>query len=321
MHINRGLLFWGLALVTGGAVALAVQLDYVDRGVVSDAWRLWPLILVAIGLAIVLSRTPFAVLGTVAAALVVGVAGGALLTVGPGVVACGSSDPTSLQPHDGSFSADAVTTRLDFNCGTLRVAMAPGSDWSAKTGSTRSGASANVSSSGNALTISSPQGSFDFAGNRQRWEVTLGSNPTYDLQVSPNAADANLDLASGAFSHLGLSLNAGSVTMNLAGATVDDIALSMNAGSFSISVDGDTSLDGGWEANAGSLELCTTTETAVRLTVDANFTFSHNLDGSGLSRDGDTWTSANYAAATKRVTLTLSGNAASFSLNPNGGCS
>ena len=34
MNYNRGLLFWGLALITGGAVALAAQQGYIDR----DCW-------------------------------------------------------------------------------------------------------------------------------------------------------------------------------------------------------------------------------------------------------------------------------------------
>jgi hypothetical protein len=42
MRLDRGLLFWGLALITTGAVALAVEFRYVDRDVVSGAWRLWP---------------------------------------------------------------------------------------------------------------------------------------------------------------------------------------------------------------------------------------------------------------------------------------
>ena len=126
MHINRGLLFWGLALVTAGAVALAASQGWIDRDLLVEAWRLWPVILIAIGLSIVLSRTPLALLGTVIAALVVGIAGGAAFTAGPGVVSCGDGPATS-ETSSGDFTEAQATVGLDLNCGDLDVAMADGS--------------------------------------------------------------------------------------------------------------------------------------------------------------------------------------------------
>ena len=72
--------------------------------------------------------------------------------------------------------------------------------------------------------------------------------------------------------------------------------------------------------NAGSLELCVAESASVAITVDEdNITFSHNLDDSGLTRTGDTWSNGGGGAAA--ITLTVSGNAASFTLNPEDGCS
>ena len=321
MQINRGLLFWGLALVVGGAVALAVQFEYVDRDTLAEAWRLWPLILVAIGLAIILSRTPFAALGTVVAAVVVGIAGGAVLSVGPGVVSCSGAEPSSLQTHNGSFTGGSADATLDFNCGTLTVDLAGGSDWTARTGSSQSDRQARIDSTGDSLTIRSPENGFSFGDGRQRWEVSLGSDVTYDLSANPNAADTTLDLAGGSFSHIGLSPNAGSVVMDLSGASVGDLDVSLNAGSLAITFGGSSEANGRLGTNAGSVEMCISPDTAIQLTVDANITFSHNLDSSGLNRSGDTWTSDGYDGAAHRVTLTIEGNAASFTLNPSGGCS
>jgi hypothetical protein len=60
---------------------------------------------------------------------------------------------------------------------------------------------------------------------------------------------------------------------------------------------------------------------AVAITVtETNITFSNNLDESGLTRTGDTWQTVNYPGAQHRVTLTVRGNAGSFSLNPEEGC-
>jgi hypothetical protein len=81
------------------------------------------------------------------------------------------------------------------------------------------------------------------------------------------------------------------------------------------------SMDASMNVNAGSIEVCTADGVALRVTTDANITFSHNLDESDLQHVGDTWSTVGYADATDRVRIDLEGNAASFTLNPEGGCS
>ena len=321
MHLNRGLLFWGLALVTAGATALAVQQGYVDRDVVADAWRLWPVILIAIGLSIVLARTPFAVLGTVLAALILGVGAGALVTVGPSV-ACTGNVPSDLTMESGTFSGDAAAVNLDFNCGDLNVALADGSGWTAGTASDGS-REIVVEAGGDSLEVSATdEEGFNWDGGKQRWDIGLGADTTYDLEISANAASVNLDLAGGTFERLQIDPNAASLSIDLSGASVADFDMSMNAGSSEIQTDAETALAGRFTMNAGSFELCVPDGAALRITVaDSNFTFSHNLDDSGLTRSGDTWTSDAFDGADRFVDLRLEGNAASFTLNPDGGCS
>jgi hypothetical protein len=317
MQINRGLVFWGIALVTAGIVALAFQQGYLDRDALAGAWRLWPVVLIAIGLSIVLSRTPFAVLGTIAAALVVGAAGGALISVGPGFASCGGPEPASLTTRDGAFSGDAASVELDFNCGTLEVALTDGNGWSVASGQS-DGEEAQIEATDASLTVSSPDRGF--MGGEQRWEIGLGSDLTYAMSIDVNAATTVLNLADGSFSELSVDPNAGSLTLDLRGTSVASFSLDMNAGSASFQVDADTDLDGTVGINAGSLELCADPETAVRFTVEENLTFSHDLDDSDLVRNGDTWASANFDTADRTIDLRLEGNAASFSFNPEGGC-
>jgi hypothetical protein len=321
MHLNRGLLFWGLALITAGATALAVQSDIIDRDVVADAWRLWPVILIAIGLSIVLARTPFSVLGTVLAALILGVAGGALVTVGPGV-ACTGNVPTDLATESGTFDGDVASVNLEFNCGELNLALTDGTGWSTGTASDGN-RDIVIEPDGDSLDVSATnEEGWNWDGGKQRWDIGLGSDLAYDLQVSANAADVELDLAGGAFSHLGVDPNAAALVIDLSGTTVDDFDMSMNAGSAKVQTDAATTLEGSFSMNAGSFELCVPDGAALRISVpDSNFTFSHNLDDSGLTRSGDTWTSDVFEGADTFIDLRLEANAASFTLNPDGGCS
>jgi hypothetical protein len=319
MRLNRGLLFWGLALITTGAVALAVELGYGDRDVVSGAWRLWPLLLVAFGVSLLASRTSFAPIGTLVSALVVGLIVGALFAAGPGFsFACGGQDPSTLATHGGQFSGDRARVQLDFDCGTLRVATAAGTGWRAEVGR-NGGDQPTVSSDDADLTITSPGGG-PFGG-RERWEVTLPTDVTLDASIAPNAASSTLALTNAHFSRLAITPNAGDVTLDLSGAQVDDLSVSVNAGSAHIATDGATAVAGEISVNAGSISLCTASDGAVAITVtETNITFSHNLDETGLARSGDTWQTVNYPGAQHRVTLTVRGNVGSFSLNPEEGC-
>lgn len=320
MRVHRGLLFWGLGLVTAGAVALAIMQGYLDRETMAGAWRLWPLILVAIGVSLIVARTRVAPLGTALAAVVAGTVVGTAVAVGPGVVAfCGGSDPASLEDHTGTFagSGAALTWRLD--CGDLDLTMNATSTWTARVGSSR-GDPPMVSGSPSALEITSQHvGDFLNSGH-ERWEVVIPQAVTYDAEIRANAGTLNLGLAGSSFSSLALQPNAADLHLNLVDASVDGFDLELNAGSAKITVSSGTLLTGSIDVNAGSISLCAPDGTPLQITA-SGAAFGTDLGGNGLTRTGDTWESPGYASAQRRITLTVHGNAASFDLNPSGGCS
>src|SRR5438876_1234132 len=132
MQIRRGLLFWGLFLIPLGAVPLLVRAGVVDAATVARAWRLWPIILIALGLA----------------------TGGALATGGPwfGVLGdCANRrDMTSHEDQTGAFTSPA-TVRLDLSCGDFQLATQSGSDWALH--ADYSGAPPVVTAAPNALAV------------------------------------------------------------------------------------------------------------------------------------------------------------------------
>lgn len=322
MHVNRGLLFWGLAFITAGAVALGVQQGVIPRDLVSGAWRLWPLILVAIGISIIAGHTPLAPLGTLIGALLLGTFAGGVLALGPGFVAsCGGGSDTNATPtqtRDGAFGSAAEVT-LEANCAALTIITQSGSAWTFAASGTPD---ATIDASDTRLGIKGPNNTwFDGYSARRTWNVTLPTDPTLELSIDANAAQSRLDLHMAKLSKLELGANAGEAHLDLAGASIEGLDVEVNAGKASVLLDNQSMVTGSLSANAGSLELCAPASVALQIRADDNVAFNDNLDESGLLSVGDnTWQSPNYRSAEKRVTLTVDGNAGNFTLNPEGGC-
>jgi hypothetical protein len=320
VHANRGLIFWGVALITAGAVALAIQSEVIAGDSARQAWRLWPLVLIVIGLAVISARTPFALVATLVAGLAVGGLGGTLVAGWPDgfPIGCGG-DVDSQATSDGEFTADAATVELDLDCGEMAVSTGPGTTWRVDA-RYASGAEPVIDTEAGRLGVQVESGGFfGFADARQDWDIVLPTDPELALDLSTNAASSTLDLDGATLSEASIDANAGEVRLGLDGAEVADLSIDANAGSIRITVDETTAVAGSVEMNAGSLELCVADGTNVAITVtDDNITFSHDLDESGLTREGGTWRSGDGAAD---VTFTIEGNAASFSYNPQGGCS
>ncbi len=318
MRVNRGLVFWGLALVVAGAVALLVQSGGIGEEAARNAWRFWPVVLVAIGIAVIAGRTPFALLATAAAAIVVGGLAGTLVAGWPEGIGLGcGGQPTERVSESGSFGGAAEVDLL-FNCGDLIVSLATGSDWSVNAGH---GADArpDISSDDGSLSITAEGGGpIGFTSTRQEWEVELPAEAELDVDLEANAASAAIDLAGGQLAGLTIDANAGDFAVDVSGASVDGFELDMNAGSASISTDGDTTLAGSVGMNAGSLDLCVPDGVAVEIVLDdPNVTFSHDLDDHDFDESGDVW---RLGSGTPAIRLSVDGNAASFSFNPDGGC-
>ena len=319
MQINRGLIFWGVALVTAGAVALAIQSQLIPSDSARQAWRLWPLLLIVIGVSIIASRTAF---GTIAVLLAGLVAGGLAGTLVAGIpdgleIGCGG-EPTESVTAEGSFGTDGEVD-LDLSCGELDVSTQPGTSWTVVARHGGDG-EPEINSDSESLSVRAEDGGFiGFTDSRQAWDVVLPTDASLRLSVDSNAASSRLDLDDADLSTLEIDANAGDVDVALPGAEVRELSVDANAGSISIEADDTTRLNGSVEMNAGSLELCIPDGVAVAITIEEdNVTFSDNLDDSGLTRDGDTWRGG---GATPAVSLRVNGNAASFTLNPEGGCS
>jgi hypothetical protein len=317
MRIRRGLLFWGLLLVAAGVVPLLVRAGAVDGASLAGAWRLWPVILIALGLALVLGRSQVALVGTVVTALILGIAVGGALATGNawfGLLGdCTNGRATTSQVDQNSGFERPATVRLKLDCGTVQVSTQGGSAWAFHAGF--SGPPPVVVATADGLEVRSPDG----GGSRnQAWTVMVPQDLLSELALDGNAGSAVINLAGATLGSLNADINAFDLTVDAAEAAIQRIDVSTNAGHAKITL-GPSAVTGHLEANAGAIDLCVPDGVGLRIHLTDQITFGDNLDERGLAQDGDTWTRPGTGLDSV-IELTVEGAAASFTLNPDGGC-
>jgi hypothetical protein len=317
MRIRRGPLFWGLFLIPLGAVPLLVRAGVIEGDLIAEAWRLWPLILVGLGLTLLIGRGAVGLVATSAFALVLGIAvGGALATgsLGSGVPFSGVGDcdlaGTADQALDetGTFEAPAQVL-LDFDCGTFDVSTAPSGPWTVAARYSRG--APIVDAAATRLEVRVP----DADTGRQEWELQVPQDRLRQVDLTANASSGTIDLAGAVLERIRVDANASDLLLD-AGA-VDRIDLHLNAGRARITL-GAAATTGDLSTNAGAIDLCVPPNAELTFHVTEQLTFAHNLDGQGLTQDGTTWTRSGSGGPS--IELTVDGNAASFTLDPQGGC-
>ena len=194
MSIDRRLINLGVFLLLVGAIPLAVSEGWVTRDTVSQAWTLWPLILIGIGIGLILRRTPLHFAGGLLVAATCGTMLGAVLAGGLslGALGCGNAaaatDPSILDDH-GAFGGGTASVELRASCASLSVAPTTGAGWAVTVNGT-SDARPGLDQGSDHLSVRSPDrvAVIPFEGGRRSaWKVTLGADVTYLLDVNLNA--------------------------------------------------------------------------------------------------------------------------------------
>ncbi len=317
MHVDSRFLGWGVFFILAGGLPLAVQSGYLPSDAAGEVWRLWPLILVGIGIGIILGRTALGWLGGLIVAATFGLLVGGALAGGFDRIGCGfdRNDGSASGPGTtvGGELADGATVELEFDCGPLGLNTAATTLWSL---TYREDPGPGIEQSPERLRVASPQGGF--LGRGSSWELTLPTDRTLSLSVEASAASVRLGLTDARLARFSGAFNAGSFEIDLSGASLADLDVRLNAGSGSLILPS-ASLGGRIDVNAGSLELCAPGDVGLRIATNGALS-STDFAGSGLVLSGSTWESPGFATAAARIELTLNANAASVNLRRDGGC-
>jgi hypothetical protein len=323
MQVDRRLILFGTFFLVFGGVLLGARQGWIPANVVDNLWQLWPVLLIAIGLGIILSRGPWAWIGGAFAAAVLGVLAAAVVQTGvvPFVGCSGSGEAgTPFEGQSGQLASNA-SVDVSFSCGDLALSTKSGAGWSLE-GSSSDGGQPRVTTSDSGVAIEPRERSFiGFGGARESWRVTVPDEPTIDLGVTLNAGSGRLVLEGAHLTGVDVTVNAGSLSTDLRGAAaIDNIDGTINAGS-SVTWLPNLPLQGSITVNAGSLVICAPEGLGLRLNVGNNPISSNDFDRAGLVKTDDAWETPGYATAAIRTELDVSANAGSLSLNPSQPCS
>lgn len=325
MRINTRLLNWGVFFVLAGAIPLAVNQGWLDADTVAGWWRLWPLLIIGWGVGLLLRRTSFRFLGGLLVAAVFGVMVGGIFGAGSslnlGNIACsgdakgGSAFPTQT----GSFTSGG-SVDLEFRCGDLAVATGTGSGWSVS-GTSHDGVAPTVEAGGDRLSVRARDlgvSVFPFADTGESWQVTVPQG-TSDLSVTLNAGAGKLALDGSSVTRASATVNAGDLRLGLAGTPLGSVSMTVNAGSGAIDFPA-ADVNGSLTVNAGAIKFCVPEGVGLQLTTGDNITGSNNYSQRGLTKNGNTWQSADWSTATNRISLSTTANLGSLTLDPEEGC-
>jgi hypothetical protein len=318
MRVDRGRLNWGIFFIVLGAVPLAYQQGLVSSSAVGDAWRLWPLVIVGIGLAFVLSRTPAFFLGGTVVAICLGLVFGSALAIGPNV-GCGDGGHNTVGVSQSGAFAGNSSVNLDLQCGSATVTTTSDSQWRVVANNS-GGRLPQITSGPGLLSVTSANGKgWSFDRGKDDWQVGLPSGVPINLTASLDMGDAHFTLASANLATARFDLNLGSMHVDLTGAKVGTLNVSTNLGAAYVTLDGSSDLTGHLETNLGSLDVCLPANLGVRVTASDSLS-SSDFSGSGLVKSGSAWQTPGYDGAAHKANLTFDTSLGSLKLHPAGGC-
>ncbi|MEO5885803.1 MAG: hypothetical protein ABIQ58_09850 [Candidatus Limnocylindrales bacterium] len=316
--IHRTALFVGVTLAAAGTVMLVGATDTAAGDAITQALRLWPLAIVALGVGLIVRRTRFAVVGTLVAATLAGLVVGGVVVAAPNADSfCENGDGASKSTRNGSLLSPA-TVKLSLACGEVQVTTVKGSAWELRSRDL-GGRSAVVTETSERLEIRSDADRWDtgFGPHGDVWQLALPTDATIDLDAEVNAGRGRFDLAGATIGSLAIELNAGEARLDLGASTVNTLDVKVNAGSATVLLPARSDLNGELDVTVGAIEICAPAGLGIRIHGDAEF---GSTEFNGLLRVADAWETPNLSTAPYLAELSVSAQAGSVVVNPAGGC-
>jgi hypothetical protein len=303
---GRRSLFWPAVLISAGVVALLFNTGWLTWEKVAWLYRLWPLLLIALGVAIIFRRgLPGRLFTFVIAVLLVLllVALGSGLAALPGALV-GSSGPF-VTTHSSGPTGEVSAPKLDLSAGAAKVTVRAGSIGGDLYRATFESPSderpaVNLDSASGTLHVDLPGRSgfhWGTQNDHRSIDLTLNDQLPWVVGLSSGASQTSLDLS---------GLKVASVTVE-SGASSVDMTLPKPAGTVPVHVSG----------GAMHLTIQRPTGTPIRVSASGGAT-SLDVDGQhfgGLFGANQDFSSPDYSSATDRYDISIESGASSVGIS------
>lgn len=307
-------LFWPIVLIGVGAIWLLVNLGYIAVANLVGIWKLWPLLLIAAGLDLLVGRRLPIVgalfgLATVGLVIFILVAGVQLPGARPvGVV--------TERLHTPLESAKSAQVTLDLWSDPVRVYSLSGSPELVDANITHTG-QVDLTSTGAAnknihldhRADFNPE-FFTFGSPDQRADIGLTPSIPLELAVNSASGSQEFDLSGLNLASFALDAASGSVNMTLPKSAASyPVRLDGASGSINVNVQDGASFKMKIDSASGSISIHLPQNAAVRIDVQDNGSGSLSV-GSGFNRisgndEIGVWETPGYASASNQIEITV----------------
>jgi hypothetical protein len=307
---------WAFILIALGVIWLLSEANILTGANMVVLFRLWPVILIAFGLELLVgrgsrSRSLLIGLGTVVLLLV-------LMVVGPALGLAPSAEVHEQQYTEPIGDAASAQVNLDLSVGQTTVQPLTDSN-ALLTADLRYLGEVDFRVDGTTekyVTLSSRNNgiqAFDFLGlslfngadqNDLRWDIGLTTSIPLDLRLNGGVGESSIDLSALQLSRLDYNNGVGDTTISLPGIGSYDVRLNGGVGNTRVNLADGAAVTLNVSGGVGSITLDLPDNAPVHLTaqgglgnvsVPANFN-QLSGDDRNVSRDG-VWETTNYASA------------------------
>ena len=293
----------GPAILIGiGVLALLQNYGQLPGNFWQTVWRLWPIILVLIGVEIIIGqvRMPWLLSFLLALAVIAATIGSVVYLAWQSSEESPASTGEMQRVETGLQGATSASVRLSFGAGNLRVGATSTNnimvaDFLQARGQMQARVSFSESGGRGSLRVDMPDNQvlpIFTSGRANEWTVNLNSTIPLDLRIEAGASTNDLDLTDLKLADLRVEAGVSTTTVRLA-----------KTGRYS------ARLTGG---------LATTTvyvpqDVAARIRVEGGLS-TVNVDESRFPKLGDTYVSPNYDSASNKVDLVIEGGLTTISV-------